>query len=130
MPKLHSKRTLLLFCAAAGLLVLALFLIKGRGQEDAPDPLATVKAPPGSDTPAIVGASTDAAPVRSPLASSETTPGGQEDLESVLDQPQVSKEAFLEDILCQDAVIRRIEIIGEAARRVSECPGDIRGHAA
>ncbi|MDY6990917.1 MAG: DUF86 domain-containing protein [Thermodesulfobacteriota bacterium] len=31
-----------------------------------------------------------------------------------------TKEAFLEDVLCQDAVIRRIEIIGEAARRVSE----------
>ncbi|MFZ3072026.1 MAG: DUF86 domain-containing protein [Thermodesulfobacteriota bacterium] len=31
-----------------------------------------------------------------------------------------TKEDFLKDIQCQDAVIRRIEIIGEAARRVSE----------
>jgi uncharacterized protein with HEPN domain len=31
-----------------------------------------------------------------------------------------TKDAFLEDILCQDAVIRRIEIIGEAARRLSQ----------
>jgi uncharacterized protein with HEPN domain len=29
-------------------------------------------------------------------------------------------EEFLADTQCQDAVIRRIEIIGEAARRVSE----------
>jgi uncharacterized protein with HEPN domain len=28
-------------------------------------------------------------------------------------------EDFLEDILCQDAVFRRLEIMGEAARRVS-----------
>jgi uncharacterized protein with HEPN domain len=31
----------------------------------------------------------------------------------------ITVEAFLQDIQCQDAVIRRIEIIGEAARRVS-----------
>jgi uncharacterized protein with HEPN domain len=30
-----------------------------------------------------------------------------------------SQEDFLEDQLCQDAVIRRLEIIGEAARRIS-----------
>jgi uncharacterized protein with HEPN domain len=29
-------------------------------------------------------------------------------------------EEFYEDIQCQDAVVRRIEIIGEAARRVSQ----------
>lgn len=31
-----------------------------------------------------------------------------------------TKEEFDNDIQCQDAVIRRLEIIGEAARRVSE----------
>jgi uncharacterized protein with HEPN domain len=31
-----------------------------------------------------------------------------------------TKEDFLDDFLCQDAVIRRLEIIGEAARRISE----------
>ncbi len=31
-----------------------------------------------------------------------------------------SQEEFLWDVQCQDAVIRRLEIIGEAARRVSE----------
>ena len=31
-----------------------------------------------------------------------------------------SLESFRVDTLCQDAVIRRIEIIGEAARRVSD----------
>ena len=31
-----------------------------------------------------------------------------------------TKEEFLNDLQCQDAVIRRIEIIGEAAGRVSE----------
>ena len=31
-----------------------------------------------------------------------------------------SREEFLIDSQCQDAVIRRLEIIGEAARRVSE----------
>jgi uncharacterized protein with HEPN domain len=31
-----------------------------------------------------------------------------------------SKEDFLKDIQCQDAVIRRFEIIGEASRRISE----------
>ena len=30
------------------------------------------------------------------------------------------EEAFLADIQCQDAVIRRFEIIGEAARRISD----------
>lgn len=30
-----------------------------------------------------------------------------------------SKEDFLVNIQCQDAVIRRLEIIGEAARRIS-----------
>lgn len=30
-----------------------------------------------------------------------------------------SWDSFYEDIQCQDAVIRRIEIIGEAARRIS-----------
>jgi uncharacterized protein with HEPN domain len=29
-------------------------------------------------------------------------------------------DEFYEDVQCQDAVIRRIEIIGEAARRVSQ----------
>jgi uncharacterized protein with HEPN domain len=31
-----------------------------------------------------------------------------------------TKEEFLRDTQCQDAVIRRLEIIGEAARRISE----------
>jgi uncharacterized protein with HEPN domain len=31
-----------------------------------------------------------------------------------------SKENFLKDIQCQDAVVRRFEIIGEASRRISE----------
>lgn len=31
-----------------------------------------------------------------------------------------NKEDFLNDLQCQDAVIRRIEVIGEAARRISE----------
>ena len=31
-----------------------------------------------------------------------------------------NKEDFLSDLQCQDAVIRRLEIIGEAARRISE----------
>ncbi len=31
-----------------------------------------------------------------------------------------SREEFFGDLQCQDAVIRRLEIIGEAARRISE----------
>jgi uncharacterized protein with HEPN domain len=31
-----------------------------------------------------------------------------------------NKEDFIKDIQCQDAVIRRLEIIGEAAGRISE----------
>jgi uncharacterized protein with HEPN domain len=31
-----------------------------------------------------------------------------------------SKEVFLADLQCQDAVLRRIEIIGEAAHRLSD----------
>lgn len=31
-----------------------------------------------------------------------------------------TREEFFEDFQCQDAVIRRLEIIGEAARRISE----------
>lgn len=31
-----------------------------------------------------------------------------------------SKDEFLKDTQCQDAVIRRLEIIGEAARRISD----------
>ncbi len=31
-----------------------------------------------------------------------------------------TREEFFEDLQCQDAVIRRLEIIGEAARRISE----------
>ena len=31
-----------------------------------------------------------------------------------------TKQDFLKDFQCQDAVVRRLEIIGEAARRVSE----------
>lgn len=31
-----------------------------------------------------------------------------------------SKDDFLNDIQCQDAVIRRLEIIGEAARRIED----------
>jgi len=31
----------------------------------------------------------------------------------------VAEEMFLQDTQCQDSVIRRIEIIGEAARRIS-----------
>ncbi len=30
------------------------------------------------------------------------------------------REDFLKDVQCQDAVVRRLEIIGEAARRISE----------
>lgn len=33
-------------------------------------------------------------------------------------------DEFYEDIQCQDAVVRRIEIIGEAARRVSQTTRD------
>ncbi len=33
-------------------------------------------------------------------------------------------DEFYEDIQCQDAVVRRIEIIGEAARRVSQATRD------
>ncbi len=32
----------------------------------------------------------------------------------------MSIDEFIEDIRCQDAVIRRLEIIGEAARRISD----------
>lgn len=32
---------------------------------------------------------------------------------------KMSREQFLEDSQCQDAVIRRLEIIGEASRRIS-----------
>ncbi|MBI4965245.1 MAG: DUF86 domain-containing protein [Desulfomonile tiedjei] len=32
----------------------------------------------------------------------------------------ISREQFLTDTQCQDAIIRRIEIIGEAARRISD----------
>jgi uncharacterized protein with HEPN domain len=32
----------------------------------------------------------------------------------------VSQETFLQDVQLQDAVIRRIEIVGEAARRISK----------
>jgi uncharacterized protein with HEPN domain len=31
-----------------------------------------------------------------------------------------TREEFLQDTQCQDAVIRRLEIIGEAARRISD----------
>jgi uncharacterized protein with HEPN domain len=31
-----------------------------------------------------------------------------------------TKEDFLKDTQCQDAVIRRLEVIGEAARRISD----------
>lgn len=31
-----------------------------------------------------------------------------------------NKEDFLDDLQCQDAVIRRLEVIGEAARRISK----------
>jgi len=31
-----------------------------------------------------------------------------------------TREEFLRDLQCQDAVVRRLEIIGEAARRVSD----------
>ena len=30
-----------------------------------------------------------------------------------------TEELFYQDVLCQDAVVRRIEIIGEASRRIS-----------
>ena len=33
---------------------------------------------------------------------------------------KMSKDEFLDDLKCQDAVIRRFEIIGEAARRISD----------
>jgi uncharacterized protein with HEPN domain len=32
----------------------------------------------------------------------------------------ISEEAFYRDTQCQDSVIRRLEMIGEAARRISE----------
>ena len=32
----------------------------------------------------------------------------------------MTKEAFLADTQCQDSVVRRIEIIGEASRRISD----------
>ncbi len=32
----------------------------------------------------------------------------------------ISKEDFFDDLQCQDAVIRRLEIIGEASGRISE----------
>ena len=32
----------------------------------------------------------------------------------------ITKNEFLVDVKCQDAVIRRFEIIGEAARRISD----------
>jgi len=32
----------------------------------------------------------------------------------------IAKDEFLDDVKCQDAVIRRFEIIGEAARRISD----------
>lgn len=35
-----------------------------------------------------------------------------------------SWDDFYDDIQCQDAVVRRIEIIGEAARRVSQATRD------
>ena len=55
----------------------------------------------------------------------------QRDREYLLDALEAAKLAieyvgaktiddFLNDLQCQDAVIRRIEIIGEAARRISE----------
>lgn len=31
-----------------------------------------------------------------------------------------SREDFFSDLQCQDAVIRRLEVVGEAARRISE----------
>lgn len=31
-----------------------------------------------------------------------------------------SRDEFLKDVKCQDAVIRRLEVIGESARRISE----------
>jgi uncharacterized protein with HEPN domain len=34
----------------------------------------------------------------------------------------VSRETFLQDLQLQDALVRRIEIIGEAARRISSPP--------
>jgi len=33
---------------------------------------------------------------------------------------EMSREGFLGDLQCQDAVIRRLEIMGEAARRISD----------
>jgi uncharacterized protein with HEPN domain len=32
----------------------------------------------------------------------------------------ISREIFANDIQCQDAVMRRLEVVGEAARRISE----------
>lgn len=32
----------------------------------------------------------------------------------------MTREQFLSDVQCQDSVIRRLEIIGEASRRISE----------
>ena len=39
-----------------------------------------------------------------------------------------TREAFLLDIQCQDAVIRRLEIIGEAARRISDETREAQAH--
>lgn len=39
-----------------------------------------------------------------------------------------TREAFLRDVQCQDAVIRRLEIIGEAARRVSDETREAQAH--
>jgi len=39
-----------------------------------------------------------------------------------------TQEEFLRDIQCQDAVVRRLEIIGEAARRVSDDTRELHAH--
>lgn len=39
-----------------------------------------------------------------------------------------SQSDFADDIKCQDAVIRRLEIIGEAARRISQTSRDEHSH--
>jgi uncharacterized protein with HEPN domain len=43
-----------------------------------------------------------------------------ERIDRILNYTQAGREAFLDDPLVQDAVIRNLEVIGEAAKRVSD----------
>ncbi len=44
----------------------------------------------------------------------------QECLEKIIEYTRAGREAFLADSRTQDAVIRKFEVIGEAAKRLSE----------